>query len=428
MWTYILLFPPEFSQSTSLLLPEQSWGRRNTRFQSSESLPWAVTLCHPLFIKLLGCGRRRRRFWVALRSEGVWEREFGGSFRAMGRRGFTDWEDNQYMLHLRFGKDAFWRLHAEYGEGLERENTHMRRAVSSEKRLAMTLHWLAHSLPVQQLALLYGVGKSTAVSIVHDTIEHLQTQLVPNAVKFPTSERALGQAMEEFEQLAGLPCCAGAIDGTFMKIIKPVHFGDTYWCYKKYPAIVILGTVDARGLFINVNVGNPGSAGDAASFQRSLLKRRLASRKWLNAPPQTINGVDVLPYLVADSAFALSTYITKCYSNQTLTDEQYTFNYRVIRTRRVVEQAFGRLKGRFRILAHNNLNDPRFASQVALVCCALHNKLETWASPFEPAWLTEPGIAHPGMNEQQNHQCYPGGEAMRTALAQYVHDTLPAVG
>ena len=297
------------------------------------SFSWVALLGNRLFARILKGQKRKRRFWVAARSRGVWEREFLCSFSTMARRGFSDWEDNQYLLHLRFGKDAFWRLHALYGHGLERKHTNMRSPLPSEKRLAITLHWLAHGLSFQQLALMYGIGKSTAVNVVHSTIEHLLEKLVPGAIKFPTG-RDLHQVMKGFECLAGLPYCAGAVNGTFMKIDKPTLFGDSYWCYKKYPAILILGTVDSNGLFMNVYAGSPGSAGDAATFHRSTLKRRVEGRKWLDAPPKEIHGVQVLPYLVGDSAFSLTTYLTKCYSSEPLTTEQCTFNYRVIRTRR----------------------------------------------------------------------------------------------
>ena len=39
----------------------------------------------------------------------------------------------------------------------------------------------------------------------------------------------------------------------------------------------------------------------------------------------------------------------------------------------MVEQAFGRLKGRFVVLTRSVVRDPEFAARVALLCCALHN-------------------------------------------------------
>ena len=91
--------------------------------------------------------------------------------------------------------------------------------------------------------------------------------LIPTQIVFPRG-RDLDQVMVDFEFLGGLPYCSSAIDGTFMKIDKPIQHGDCYRCYKKFTSISILATVDARGLFLNVNAGTPGSAGDAATFHR----------------------------------------------------------------------------------------------------------------------------------------------------------------
>jgi len=71
--------------------------------------------------------------------------------------------------------------------------------------------------------------------------------------------------------LCGLPCCGGALDGTFMLITKPSDFGDTYYCYKHFTAIIVLGRVDARGIFTYVNAGRPGSVGDSYMYRHSLL-------------------------------------------------------------------------------------------------------------------------------------------------------------
>ena len=93
--------------------------------------------------------------------------------------------------------------------------------------------------------------------------------------------------------------------------------------------------------FVSVNSGRPGSVGDSLAFRKSSLKRKIDSGKWLHvAHAKLINGQEVRPFLVTDSAFLLSPTVVKL-----LTARQKSFNYAVIRTRRFVAQAFGRLKG-----------------------------------------------------------------------------------
>ena len=126
--------------------------------------------------------------------------------------------------------------------------------MSSDKRLACTLHWLAHGVSFNELGLLYGIGKSTAVAVVHDTVSVLKERLVKATIRFPEG-RELQKTMDEFSLLARLPRCAGAIDGTFIRIDKPHKHGDCYYCYKKYVAILLLAVVNAKGIFTCVNVG-----------------------------------------------------------------------------------------------------------------------------------------------------------------------------
>ena len=81
----------------------------------------------------------------------------------------------------------------------------------------------------------------------------------------------------------------------------------------------------------------------------------------------------------------------KCYEGNCLPLSRHSFNYSLIRTRCVVEQAFGRLKGWWKVMdGHCNANDPVFVRQVAIVCCGLHNVCERHPCPFEPGWLPDP--------------------------------------
>ena len=289
------------------------------------------------------------------------------------------------------------------------------------------LHWLSQCLSFAQLAALYAIAKSVAVAIVHEGITMFLQELVPVSIKFPTGSE-LQQVMCDLESLCGLPCCAGAIDGTFMQIKKPTEFGDTYYCYKRYTAIIVLGCVDARGIFTYVNAGRPGSVGDSYAYTHSVLHEKLRKEEWLNLPPKLIEGCNVKPYLVADSAFALASNMMKCYDDTPAhPHRKRSFNYSLIRTRRVVEQAFGRLKGRWKIMDKCNLNDPVFSRQVALVCCALHNICERHQCPFEDSWLPDPSTYQSTTTSHAQSTAVIGSaSSVRDALAKYIHRTRPA--
>ena len=382
-------------------------------------------------------GPRRPRFWAALIRDGVWEKDFLQNYHTMAVQWrVPDFENSQNVEHLRLGKTEFWSLHDEYGRFLEKKNPGWRVPVASHKRFALQLHWLAHAPTFTELARTYAIGKSTVVEIVHETICILRREMVTKAIRFPEGKE-LKRNMAEFKALCKLERCAGAFDGTIMKIRKPsVDFAESYWCYKKHCAIIILATVCACGVFTNVNAGRAGAAGDAAVFGTSQLLQKSNDRKWLTIKETRqekfkINGTYIRPYLVADSAFPLAATVMKCYDdNNGLLPFQKTFNHRVIRTRCVVEQAFGNLKDRFHILVDNNLNDPVFATDIALVCCALQNVCERWNCPVDKSWLVDPTTYdkyHPAPTDQPHEDFDQAGFRKRNKLAHFVHQLHPVV-
>lgn len=66
-----------------------------------------------------------------------------------------------------------------------------------------------------------------------------------------------------FDRLAGLEafrCAAGAIDGCHIRIVPPTE--PQKKCYlnrKLFPSVLLQGICDAKGAFLDVYIGNPGS-------------------------------------------------------------------------------------------------------------------------------------------------------------------------
>ena len=114
----------------------------------------------------------------------------------------------------------------------------------------------------------------------------------------------------------------------------------------------------------------------------------------------------------------------KCFDGDNLLSQQMSLNHCVIRTRRVVEQAFGRLKGRWHVLVDSYSCDPDFASNVALLCCALHNVCERSNCPFEDSWLPAARVV-PAAGGHNYNVGPPDAQlqalAVRDALSRYVH-------
>ncbi|CAI6358932.1 unnamed protein product [Macrosiphum euphorbiae] len=85
---------------------------------------------------------------------------------------------------------------------------------------------------------------------------------------------------------------------------------------------------------------------------------------------------------LADDAFALHNHVLKPYPGSGVTHEERIFNYRLARGRNVVENAFGLLTSRFRVL-HTAINmSPDNIKKVVLAICSLHNFLRKTSNSY----------------------------------------------
>lgn len=194
----------------------------------------------------------------------------------------------------------------------------------------------------------------------------------------PSTPQEWAAVAKKFEELWNFPQCIGSIDGKHCVINAPMHSGSDFFNYKGTFSIVLLGAVDAEYCFLFADVGCQGRISDGGVFKNSLLSKKLAKNE-LNLPPDDVlpNRQKKVPFVfVADDAFPLQQHIMKPYcGTQEKGSAKRIFNYRLSRSRRVVENAFGILSSAFRVLRRPLLLDPDKATKVVLACVYLHNYL-----------------------------------------------------
>ena len=95
-------------------------------------------------------------------------------------------------------------------------------------------------------------------------------QLLKKYVKIPVGKHS-DDIVVGFVKKWGFLQCAGAIDGSHIPIIAPIHCPKDYFNKKCFHSIILQGLVDHEYRFLDINVGWPGSVHDARVFANSEL-------------------------------------------------------------------------------------------------------------------------------------------------------------
>ncbi|XP_058478698.1 uncharacterized protein zgc:113227 [Solea solea] len=280
---------------------------------------------------------------------------------------------------------------------MERRDTAFRGCVPPEKRVAIALWKLATGSEYRTIGHLFGVSVSTVCRCVQDFCTAAETLLVPEQIRFPDEENFKEMAAYN-EKRWGLPHCVGAIDGSHIPIIAPQDYHCDYFNRKGWHSIILQGVVDGKGLFWNVFSGLPESCHDARVLRLSALWELASRGNHFPAHTRNIGGVNTGYYILGDSAYPLLNWLLKPFHDTgRLTAEQQTFNKKVSRARVVVENAFGRLKERWRCLLKRNDCVIQLVKSMVVTCCALHNLCESYGETYNSEWdaLTAVTVVEP---------------------------------
>lgn len=325
----------------------------------------------------------------------------------------TDWLEN-----FRVSKETFMYICEKLKPIIERKDTKFRKAICVQHRVAITLWCLATCGEYRTIGHLFGIARCTVCVIVHDTCTAIVTTMMSQYITFPKGDD-LKEVIAGFKEKCGFVQCAGAIDGTHVAVRAPAMNHTDYYNRKGWYSIIVQGVVDHNYLFRNVYCGWPGSVHDARVLANSSVFQKANSGEILEGNTVTMLGQEIPVFLVADSAYPLSTWLMKPFPHNTaLSTAQRTFNYRLSRARIVSENAFGRLKARWRrLLKQNDMAIPNIPD-VIIACCILHNICEIHGETFNEVWLDEIQSDQP-VSPVSTATVSPAAENIRNTLVRY---------
>lgn len=291
---------------------------------------------------------------------------------------------------------------------IQKQDTVMRESISANERLMLTLRFLATGESFHSLQYLFRIPLATISAIVPEVLDAIYKVLVdeylqvclfcslnnvilncetPSIIKesfyfiFQTPKTAddWESVAQEFNDLWQFPNCLGAVDGKHVVMFAPPNVGSNFYNYKGTHSIILMGIADANYKLLYIDVGRNGRFSDGGVFNRCTFGQAMDQNELGFPAPKPLPGRTMpVPYvLVADDAFALRENVIKPYPQRGLDMVQRVFNYRLSRARRIIENVFGIMSARFRVLRNPIYLNAEKTKKVVLATCVLHNYLIT---------------------------------------------------
>lgn len=229
-------------------------------------------------------------------------------------------------------------------------------------QLLCTLRFLATGSQLITCGDIIGVHESTACRIVHRTI-HAIALLYKYYIKFPNTVAEQNKLAADFYRIAKFPRVNGAIDCTHVRIQSPG--GENAEIYRNRKGYFSINTQCVAGpnlMFLDVVARWHGSAHDSNIWDNSAIKRKF------------LQGTYGDKFLLGDSGYAQTNYMmTPLADGNVRSRGESLYQESQIKTRNVIERAFGVWKRRFPILSRGiNLSIHRVPG-IIVAAAVLHN-------------------------------------------------------
>nr|CAI5844005.1 unnamed protein product [Callosobruchus analis] len=300
-----------------------------------------------------------------------------------------EFSEQDWLENFRVGKDTFMFIVNELRVSLQPKGNILNssRTISSvEKKVAIALFYLASVCEYRVVGHTFGIHKSTVHNIVHEFVNAVNKVLLHRFIKMPTEAEAI-EVASYFQQTTVLPNIIGAIDGTHIPIKPPRQGHRDFINRKGWASVILQGVVDAKYRFMDICVKNPGATHDASVLTGSDLFRNVHTT--MPKSSVQVGGRQVSYVLLGDAAYPLLPWLMKPYPSRHITPPQDSFNVYTSAGRVVVENAFGRLKARWRRLLKQCDVDHKFVPKLVAACCTLHNIIETHKGGFNMNWMQD---------------------------------------
>ncbi|KAI8118956.1 Protein ALP1-like [Lucilia cuprina] len=275
----------------------------------------------------------------------------------------------QFFVHTRMTKPMFdWLLSIAKSSLIKKAQR-----VFAQERLAITLNYLAYGTSLQSLAYKHKLGKSTIREVVLSTCTVLWNLLSPIYLCEPTTSQYADIA-DEFNSKWNMPNCVGAIDGKHVSHRHRIMKKDTHNIN-----MLIIGACDAKYKFTAVSVESFNNQSEEELLKLSAFGNALLSGN-LSLPaskPLYPSSAAFPHYFITHSLLSLRKHIMRPYKGTCLKAENHIFNHKITNAYSAIENTFGVLTARWRVLSTTIEFLQENCKTIILACIVLHNYIMT---------------------------------------------------
>ena len=167
------------------------------------------------------------------------------------------WKEN-----FRMTKESFLDIVAICRPFMAPKDNFVRTPVSTEKRVAIVLSWLATGNSYASTGEIFGVHNSTVIKFAKIFLKGM-IRMRNTYIVFPRTLADVKKCIESFSGKTELRNVVGAIDGTHLAIIKPeCESAVDYFSRKQVHTVTNQAICDGNLIFLAVDAGYPGSIHD----------------------------------------------------------------------------------------------------------------------------------------------------------------------
>ena len=297
---------------------------------------------------------------------------------------YERYSDDDFKSEMRVNRDTFnFILDAIYEDILLKPTNLKPNPTPPHRQLGLTVYRLATGCSFKTLAALFGLSIPSTDIFFNKVCRFIVKRLYDQYVHLPRTEEDWEYEVKGFLENYGFPCI-GAWDGFHVYVNSHLK---NYFSFKKRYSMTNLGLVSFNKRFLYAAVGAPGSTHDARLLKESSIYESILAGDVIPDKVIRLGDFGEIPLVtIGDTAFPQFAWLLKMYNENTRDKQQKYFNKKLCGARVVTENAYGMLKGRWRILYKKvecRLFNLRY---VIMACIALHNLCLARSDPCQPRW------------------------------------------